>query len=295
VAGVTTRLLHHFSAESQGALTFNASRGSHSKAVHYNATLSPWPPKERYQVEKLVSVVSWIGVLASAVSEYGFDVDFSLAPSLWFAVAVFAFVAAAHNVSYGTAARSPVGVRARQPDWNCRAGTPTLCLSTSWVPAVRVSNSSVHGHPISENSVVPRVSLRAPVRGAATVSATVTDSDTVPAVSFLSPAATRVPLWSDDQIAGTLGRQARHVYTTSHPSEARLPNTRPSTMIAIMSRSFVDALAGLLLGRQRTANGSIARVAATSGSSTRNASPAPFTSTVALYHFVVMQRVGDNP
>ncbi len=48
-------------------------------------------------MKKLASVVSWIGFLASAVSEHGFDVDFPLTlarrslgvggPSLWVAIA----------------------------------------------------------------------------------------------------------------------------------------------------------------------------------------------------------------
>jgi hypothetical protein len=178
---------------------------------------------------------------------FDFDMDFPLTPPVWLVIAICAVVMVpAHKVSYGSTARSPVGVRALQPDWNCRAGTP------DGLSAVRISNSSAHRHATAEQSVVAGLSLRAPITGAATVSMIIPASDAIPAVLFLSPAATRGPPWSDNQIdpalceqrAG-LGRPARHLDTVSLPSESHLSRSRSNEIIAISPRSMLLARSGL--------------------------------------------------
>ena len=84
------------SLHSQRALmTFDVSGGSHRKAVHLDAAQAvstriaflrrvTWATAARTGI----TVGSWIGFLISAVSEYGFDVDFPLTPPLWLVTAI---------------------------------------------------------------------------------------------------------------------------------------------------------------------------------------------------------------
>jgi len=76
-------------------MTFDVSGGSRTQAVHSDAAqavstrrrynrLGAWATVTRTGLV----VVSWAGLLVSAVSEYGFDVDFPLTPPLWLAIAV---------------------------------------------------------------------------------------------------------------------------------------------------------------------------------------------------------------
>lgn len=51
---------------------------------------------------KLLALASWIGLLISAVSEYGFDVDFPLTPPLWLVIAISALLFAAAHAAIGS-------------------------------------------------------------------------------------------------------------------------------------------------------------------------------------------------
>jgi hypothetical protein len=166
---------------------------------------------------KLVALVSWIGFLASAVSEYICEVDFPFTPMLWLVIGIcVAVIATAHPAISGRThgGKSDTGIR-----WI--VGAPSLPDSASTrsgntVPRVDDDDRS----PCDYN-------LRAPNRYRAhsgTTAGIVMVSDTIPAVVFLSTASTRGPPWRDNHIDATPGRPAQHVCPAAHPSEIHLPS-----------------------------------------------------------------------
>src|SRR5882724_3715380 len=118
------RLLDAFLQGSHGSMKApNASHGSRSKAVHPAAILFRCPPREKHSIEKLVSVVSWIGFLVSAVSEYGFDVDFPLTPTFWLAIAFCVMIA---TVGHAVVINRIHGVGKREIGTNLSGDAPLL-------------------------------------------------------------------------------------------------------------------------------------------------------------------------
>ncbi len=204
-------------------MTFNAIRGSSRRAIHQNAGLPLHPPKEKYQLKKLVSVVSWIGFLASAVSEYGFDADFPLTPAFWLAIAFCVMFA---SIAPAVIGRRIHGIGKQETGTYLSGDVPSPSDSASLV-------STCHKSPrISDRfPSICQDNFRLTGRYCGQMSSgggIVTVSEAIPAAIFLSPAATREPPWSDNQIGGTLGRPARCFFTTPLPSDTNLSSSRSS-------------------------------------------------------------------
>ena len=197
-------------------MTFGASRGSHRKAVHQHATLPLHPLKEKYHIKKLFSVVSWIGFLASTVSEFGFDMDFPLTPSLWLVIAACAVIGATAHAAIG----SRIHANGKRKTGTYLSGdVSSLCDSASSIsdrsPSIYQNSFSVNGGHGGQMSSNRRI---------------ITASDVIPAVIFLSPAVTRGPPWHDSQIARTPSHSARLFCTAPLPSVIHFPKTNRPTI-----------------------------------------------------------------
>src|SRR5207244_2069208 len=138
----------------------------------------------------------WAAFLASAVSEWGFDFDFPLTPSLWLAVAAFlVFVTTAH-----AAIPSRIrNIRERETGTYLSVAVPTLSDSAS-----SISNTDA-GRPTAPVAIGPESKIWASRALAPQFLVCVTASDAIPVVIFLSPADNRGPPGGDDQIDHTLG------------------------------------------------------------------------------------------
>jgi hypothetical protein len=210
----------------------NVQRGSHRKAVHHNATLFPCPRREKNQIKNLVSVVSWIGFLASAVSEYGLDVDFPLSPALWLAIAFCVMFA---TVGHAVVSDQIHGIGKRETGTYLSGAVPSLSDSVSFInPGHKSPRISDRCRGICQDS------CRVTGDGAIRMNlgdASITASDAMPAAIFMSPATTRGPPWASEQstylFGGTLGRPARHFYTAPLPSETHLhdSSTAPNAFL----------------------------------------------------------------
>ncbi len=206
---------------------FDVSGGSHRTAIHQSAALPLHLPKEKYQFKKLVSVVSWIGFLVSAVSEYGFDVDFPLTPPVWLAIAVCAVVMAAAHAGIGSRVH---GIGKRETVTYLSSDVPSPSDSASFISN---GNAGRPTTPVGDCRATAPVAISLDGRISASRALAlqflvcVAASDTIPSLIFLSPAVTRGPPSSDNQIDRTLGRPARPGYSAPLSSEIHLHD--PST------------------------------------------------------------------
>ena len=222
-------------------MTFHVSGGSHRRAVHPNVMARVCLPRMGHRFEKLFRVFSCVGFLASAVSEYGFDVDFPLTPHVWLVIAICAVVVATAHAALPKAS-GLTGILSQSESAsflsNVNPGGPTApvrdCRATAPV------------------AIGPEATISASGALALQILVCVTASDGIPAIVFLSPAATRGPPWSNNRIdpalceqrAG-LGRSARHCYTASLPSEIHPSSSRSNEIITISPGSMVLARGGL--------------------------------------------------
>ena len=203
--------------ESQEKLGFNVSHGSHRNAVRHNATLFPCPPREKYQIKKFVSIVPWFVFLVSAVSEYGFDLDFPLTPPVWLVIAVCAVVMATAHVAIGSRIH---GIGKREIGTHLSGDVPSLSGSASSVSAGNKSPRIRDRSPsICQDNFDGSDGCHDLMRASGVV---VTGSDAIPAVIFLSPAVTRGPPWSESQVDRTPGRSAQQFSVAPIPSETHL-------------------------------------------------------------------------
>lgn len=201
-------------------VTLDVSRGSHCEAVHPNATPRVHPPKKESQIKKLVPIVSWIGFLASMVSEYGLDWDFPLTPSLWLVIAACAVIGATAHAAIGSRIRAN---GKRESGTYLSGDVSPLCDSAS---SISDRSPSLHQDDCSVTGVG-----HDPMRSSAVI---VTASAAILAVISLSPPVTRGPPWRDSQIARTPSHSARLFCTAPLPSEIHFPRTSWPT---IMSRT----------------------------------------------------------
>jgi hypothetical protein len=209
--------------ESQEILAFNVSRGSRRKAVPHNAALSPCPPKEKHQIKKLIPVVSWIGFLASAVSEYGLGIDFPLTPPVWLMIAVCAVMMATAHAAIGNRIHS-LGKR--------ETGTYLSSHVLLKMAPAAVSGPTRHADFwafVVGRACPPAAGKRShgdPRLGDVIVTA----SNAIPAIIFLNPAATRGPPGSDNQIDRPLGRPAQQPSTALPPFEIHFSSRNSLTI-----------------------------------------------------------------
>jgi hypothetical protein len=166
----------------------SASRGSHRKAFHHDASLFPCQSTKKYQVKKLASLLSWIGFLASAVSEYGFDVDFPLTPTFWLAIAFCVMFASIGHAAVGHRIH---GVGKREIGTNLSGDAPSL---SHFAGSQCVGNKSLRTSDRSPNLYQPDLTITGGYLGQMSAGGVlVTPSDAAPAVTFLCPVATRGP------------------------------------------------------------------------------------------------------
>ena len=191
---------------------------------------------------KLLTLSPWAGFLVSAISEYGFDVDFPLTPPLWLLIAICVVVGAtAHAISLDSNASSqpanPLAVRVFLPDSGLRLTAPTV-QRRAWANGrlrnICKTDFSVYDHGLS------------PV----TLSNVIIGADAVLAVIFLGRASIRGPPWGGVQCPGlfdrTPRRPARPFCAALHPSVSRLSSTAPSSIVARLSQLPFAMDAGLV-------------------------------------------------
>jgi len=195
-------------------LSSKASRGSHRRAVRSHATGFSFS----------LNPLTWAsgGVfLISAISEYGFDIDFPLTPTLWLAIAVCAVlvtcVARATTGAFslhaiaGTAviallATGHGAVCSRQHQRRHSPPAPhTRLLQQLRVKRARTDNSGPR--PPVESGIVGRASLLFRLPSARNVINV--RNDTIPVVKFLNPA--RVRGTSIDRSHLTAARSLSHL------------------------------------------------------------------------------------
>jgi len=229
-AGVSFAISPEFLLRRSGLVTLKlVQNGSHRRAVYPDATPRVHRPQEEYQIKKLLPVVSWIGFLASAISEYGFDIDFPLTPALWLMIAICAVVMATAHAAIGSRIH---GIGKRETVSHLPGDVPSLSDAARTISTGSKSSwTSDRCLSIFQDScrVADHGDIRVNSRGVI-----VTASDAIPAVIFLSPAVTRGPPWCDSQVTRTPGCSARLFCTAPLPSEIHFPRTSWPT---IMSRT----------------------------------------------------------
>jgi len=190
-------------------MTLDASRGSRNKAVHQAAPLFPCRSTKKYQVKKLASVLSWIGFLVSAVSEYGFDINFPLTPTLWLAIAFCVMFASSGHAAVDHRIH---GVGKRKIWTDLSGGAPSL---SDFASLKCVDNKSPRTSEQSPNLYQHDLTITGGYHGQMRAGGVlVTPSDAIPAVVFLSPVAPRGPPSASEQRA--------YPFDGPHPSETHL-------------------------------------------------------------------------
>lgn len=181
---------------------------------------------------KLLTLSAWAAFLMSAVSEYGFDVDFPFTPPLWLVSGIcamlFAATHAAFNRSYDCRATPQafgVVIHANVMPANgaLEPKLPGSLSRTRFVMRNRRSNAPVTADPMGRDSVSWEAVLES--LGCHTA------SEVAQPVSFLNPATTRGPPRSDSNERlsdGALGRPAQQCYSAAHPSSICLRRINPS-------------------------------------------------------------------
>jgi len=220
-------------------MTFEGSCRSHQRAGSYpDATPRVHPPKAGYQVKKLLPVVSWIGFLASAVSEYGFDLDFPLTPALWLVIAVCTLVmATAHD-----AIRSQV--RTHGDDHASHYNLATAIarsdfigpnMSAQFLVQLRPGRAWFDGLAQDMCRDTGGVAGKQPPQMDLEDTIITTTTAVLPAI-LLNPADIRGPPSSESQIDVASGRPARQLSTIPRPSPDVPPSfsgRRPAALFAI--------------------------------------------------------------
>lgn len=203
-------------------------RGSHRWAVH--PTLFPCLPKGKYQViKKLLPVVSWIGFFASAVSEYGLDIDFPLTPAFWLAIVCCMMFA---PVGHAALTSRIHGGRKRETATYFSGGLPSLSDSAN---LINTGPKSPRTNERSSSFIQGAFSLTGSYRCQMT-SGGVTGAvrSAIPVAIFLSPTVTRGPPLSNSQIEDPPDRLARQFFTPRFPPRLTVHNS-PTAHDAFLS------------------------------------------------------------
>jgi len=111
-------------------MTIDVSGGSRAQADHSDAAQAV-SARRRYNrlgawatvTRTALAVASWAGLLVSAISEYGFDVDFPLTPPLWLAIAVCVWLISSAHIT-AAAPTDRVAEPASRARW--RSDAPSL-------------------------------------------------------------------------------------------------------------------------------------------------------------------------
>jgi hypothetical protein len=258
-------------------LTYNASRGSHRNAVHQHATQVLHPQTalsavgfqrsaRRFAGQSLrlpgaAAAASWIGFLLSAVSEYGFDLDFPLTPPLWLVIAIITLVAQVFACPRLADSALPVFARAQTIN-NRTHGSGQWKTCAYWCGSASSLSDSVSfiSNPDASRPSAPVGNCRAtpkafgvaidPAGGisasggpAVQVSGCLTTSEAMQPAIFLHPMTNRGPPRPGDGTESLFARTtvpAPQFRAAPRTSGSDLPSISPIQPIAMTARSSLD-------------------------------------------------------
>jgi hypothetical protein len=166
---------------------------------------------------KLIAAASWIGLLISAVSEYAFDADFPLTPSLWLVIAICSVVVGTAHAAIG----SRIHDTGKRETVAYRPGDASSLAASAGFISNEETFTGNHASLRLGALAIGRATLRRGHRRVPPAEASIEP------LIFLNPATTRGPPWSDNQIDRTLGRPARHLSTAPLPFALHLSGSSP--------------------------------------------------------------------
>ena len=165
------------------------------RALHPDATQLVLLREGSPHLRRWAALGSWIGLLISAVSEYGFDVDFPLTPPVWLMIAVCAAAILTVHTVIGNRPQAK-GRRGAAACWS--SDTQLLSRLASFITnGIKSPRASDRSQSIDQCDFNNQGDHRAPM---SSYGATVAASDAMPAFIFLGSATSRGPPWAGNQI-----------------------------------------------------------------------------------------------
>jgi len=219
-------------------MRFDVSGGSRAKAVHPDATPRLCPDAVVCRVgtwasatRTCLAAASWAGLLVSAVSEYGFEVDFPLTPPLWLAIAVCVWLICSTHVAI-TCRTDRATNRVTRTQWV--ANTVSLIEPGTWIHSSGKSDNSQPSCRVKERldhrvlrvrrgfEDSPQDCPNIPAAGITPLNFSgevVNVPETRQSIILLNPTGARGPPWASGRspqlFAYPLGRPTRYFYSAS--------------------------------------------------------------------------------